>query len=108
MPNWSEGIVLPNFASQESQSRTLYAIRDTTDKKYTPLLNATTALIKGWKKLMGGFGREGERSGEFIRLYDLENDPEELNDLSASKPALAAELLHELKQKLDEVNAPYE
>ena len=41
-------------------------------------------------------------------LYDLKNDPEELNDLSASKRETAAELLNEIKQKLTEVNEPYQ
>jgi hypothetical protein len=42
-----------------------------------------------------------------IELFDLENDPEELNDLSISRQSLAAELKNELLQKLEEVNQPY-
>jgi hypothetical protein len=49
-------------------------------------------------------GAEGER----IELYNVQNDPEELNDLSSSKRETTAELLNELKQKLAEVNQPYQ
>ncbi len=49
-------------------------------------------------------GAEGER----IELYDIKNDPEELNDLSSSKRETTADLLNELKQKLAEVNQPYQ
>jgi hypothetical protein len=44
---------------------------------------------------------------ERIELYDLDNDPEELNDLSTSKRETTSELLNELKQKLTEVDEPY-
>ena len=49
-------------------------------------------------------GAEGER----IELYDIENDPEELNDLSSSKRDTTTDLLNELKQKLAKVNQPYQ
>ena len=49
-------------------------------------------------------GAEGER----IELYDIKNDPEELNDLSSSKRETTTDLLNELKQKLAEVNQPYQ
>lgn len=45
---------------------------------------------------------------ERIELYDLKNDPEELNDLATSKPATTVELGNELKQKLAQVNEPYQ
>ena len=46
--------------------------------------------------------------GECIELYDIKNDPEELNDLSSSKRETTADLLNELKQKLAKVNQPYQ
>ena len=53
-----------------------------------------------------GYQELGE-GGERIELYDIKNDPEELNDLSSAKRETTAELLNELKQKLSEVNEPY-
>ena len=46
--------------------------------------------------------------GERTELYDIKNDPEELNDLSTSKRETTTELLNELKQKLVEANLPYQ
>ena len=53
------------------------------------------------------FGYEELDGDEHSELYDLKNDPEELNDLSSLKRETTAELLNELKQKLAEVNEPY-
>ena len=53
----------------------------------------------GYEKL----GADDER----VELYDIKNDPEELNDLSPIKKETTAELLNELKQKLAEKNKPY-
>ena len=71
---------------------------------------ATTALIKGQYKLMYFFGYEelGGIGSERIELYDIENDPEELNDLYTTKRETSAELLNELKAKIAEVNEPYQ
>jgi len=54
------------------------------------------------------FGYEKLGTGnERVELYDINNDPEELNDLSTTKRETTAELLNEIKQKLTEVNEPY-
>ena len=49
----------------------------------------------------------GGAGSERIELYDLENDPEELNNLFKTKRETANELFDELKAKLTEVNKPY-
>ena len=73
-----------------------------------PLTEATVALIKGQYKLMYFFGYKQLGSGdERLELYDIESDPEELNDLASSKRGTAAEMLEEIKSKLTEVNRPY-
>jgi hypothetical protein len=46
-------------------------------------------------------------NSERVELYDIANDPEELNNLSSSKKETTAELLNEIKQKLTIVNKPY-
>jgi hypothetical protein len=45
---------------------------------------------------------------ERIELYDVENDPEELNDLYSTKRETASELLNELQQKQTEADRPYQ
>lgn len=79
--------------------------RDTTLQ--APFKKATLALMKGRYKLMYFFGYPELRGNERVELYDIESDPEELNELSAAQPDLAHELLSKLKSKLSEVNQPY-
>jgi arylsulfatase A-like enzyme len=104
---WLEGRILPPY-DEPNSGRNIFALEATKNEKYDPLKIATTALIKDQYKLMYFFGypRLGA-DGERIELYDIENDPEELNDLSTSKTETTTELLDELKQKLAEVNEPY-
>jgi arylsulfatase A-like enzyme len=106
--DWSDGSVMPPFKQAYDPERSLYAVQSLQGEQYLPLTEATVALIKGEYKLMYFFGyKELGTSGERIELYDIENDPEELNNLSSSKRETTAELLHELKQKLAEENKPY-
>ncbi|MGB7873445.1 MAG: sulfatase-like hydrolase/transferase [Anaerolineales bacterium] len=110
LADWIEGFVLPPFQPTKFDSeRSLYAVQARTNAQYEPLTIATTALIKGQYKLMYFFGYDelGGAGSERIEMYDLENDPEELNDLSSAKRETTVELLNELKQKITEVDKPY-
>ena len=107
---WSEGIILPPFSNVESnQDRSIYTLEARTNEQFKPLTTATVTLQKGNYKLLYFFGYEefGE-TGERVELYDIENDPEELNNLYSTKQELSLTLLNELKEKLAQVNAPYE
>jgi arylsulfatase A-like enzyme len=106
--NWSEGRVLPPFDKDFKADREIYALQSLDGEPYLPLTAVTTTLIRGQYKLIyflgyDELGAEGER----VELYDLKNDPDELNDLSSTKPETTAELLNEVKEKLAEVNEPY-
>jgi hypothetical protein len=106
--SWTEGVVLPPFSdSYPGENRSVYALEARKSGKYAPLRTATTTLRKGQYKLLYFFGYEELAGGERVELYDIENDPEEVNDLSATKRETAGELLNELKAKLAEVNEPY-
>ena len=107
--DWAEGVVLPPYSQTErGYSQSVYVVEAKRNKKYDPLKTVTVALIKGRYKLMYFFGYEElGTSNERAELYDIKNDPEELNDLSSSKRETTTELLSELKQKLAEVNEPY-
>ena len=107
--DWGEGRVMPPFNQAFDSERSVYVVQSLKSEQYLPLTVATTALIKGQYKLMYFFGYDelGSPGSERIELYDLKNDPEELNDISISKPETTAELLYEIKQKLAEVNEPY-
>ena len=108
--DWSEGIVLPPFASSRSElERDLYVVQAKENAQFAPLTVATIALVKGRYKLMYFFGYEElGANGERIELYDIENDPEEINDLYSIEKEIAAELFGEMKAKIAEVNKPYQ
>lgn len=109
--DWGEGTVLPPFnPAKLDPERNLYSVQARTNAQYESLKVATVSLVKGQYKLMYfiGYDELGGLGSERIELYDLKNDPEELNDLAASKSETTAELLNELKQKLAQVNEPYQ
>ena len=109
--DWVEGVVLPPFSDSAltmEKSRSIYVLEAKRNRNQnSPLTFATVALFKKRYKLMYFFGYEELGGSEHIELYDLNNDPEELNDLSSSKREITAELLNEIKRKLAEVNEPF-
>jgi arylsulfatase A-like enzyme len=104
IPEWCAGQILPTFGSSGQDSvRTLFALEAKTNPKVGPLKVGTAALIKGRYKLVRYFGYDKAR--DFYELYDLENDPEELEDLSRLKIlSLASELKEELALRIEEAN----
>jgi hypothetical protein len=64
-------------------------------------------LLKDRYKLLYYFGYERQGIPTFARLYDVQSDPEELEDLFLSRKAMASALLTELKAQISEVNQPY-
>ena len=110
MAGWVEGVVLPPFSDLYPSERNIYAVEARQNGKRVPLSIATTTLIKEQYKLMYffGYGELGGKGSERVEMYDLLNDPEELNDLYAAKRETSAELLNELKVKIAEANEPFQ
>lgn len=105
IPPWIEGEVLPSFRTDNSESdRPIYVVEAKSNPKFGPITKATLAIRRGPYKLIY-YSYEGFDG--VVELFDLENDPEELNDLSVSHQSLASELKNELLKKLVEVNRPY-
>ena len=107
--NWTEGEVLPPFAPVEADpERSVYSVQAEKSEQYGPLTIATLSVRKGDYKLMYFFGYEELGSeGERVELYNIKDDPEELNNLYGVEKKIGQELLDELKSKLKEVNLPY-
>lgn len=107
VPDWCEGEVLPLFGGSgaDNSERSVFVVEAQKNPKYAPLTTATVALIKGQYKLIHYFGYDGFENE--YELYDLANDPEEMADLYPSQKSLAADLENELREKLREVNQPY-
>jgi arylsulfatase A-like enzyme len=108
-PAWTEGTLLPPFSATEPQpERAIYSLNAKSNDPATPLTHATAMIVSGSHKLVYFFGyKELGKGVERVELYDIESDPEELNDLYAKQKDTGANLLHQLKEKLKEVNQPY-
>lgn len=102
LPELCEGQPLPALGGVEASERTIYAIEAKTNAAHGPLTEATIALVKDHYKLIHYRGYK-DYHGQY-ELYDLENDPEEVEDLYPNHP-LAGELQDELDKKLGEVNS---
>lgn len=107
-PYWTEGEVLPPFSDQAPDSnRDIYVMQAKDTKKHDPFTKATLTMIRGRYKIMYFFGYPELGGKERVELYDIENDPEELNDLYSTMPEIGSVLLKDLKAKLAEMNKPY-
>jgi arylsulfatase A-like enzyme len=99
IPNFIQGEVLPGFGSATRQAdRGVYALEAKLSSKQDPTRICTLAMIKGRYKLIRYLGYESEMDDE---LYDLANDPEEVENLASGNEKLAEEMGAELKIKLE-------
>jgi arylsulfatase A-like enzyme len=106
IPAWTEGAVLPPFAIPDPQ-RSVFVVRAAKNDPAAPITRASTAIVRGNHKLLYFFGLREKGIDELVKLYDLEKDPEEMTDLSASRRDVAEALLTELKARIRERNQPY-
>lgn len=110
IPDWVEGaILLPygEITSSQEQNR-IYAVQAKFNEPTFPLTEVSIAHIRENYKLTYYLGYDEIMEGEKYQLFDIQADPEEMNDLSQSKQETANELLNLVKTKLEEVNDPYE
>ena len=107
LPDWTDGRVLPPYGDEMGE-RDVYSLQAIGTEKEAPVDKATAVIIRGRYKLIYFFGYAdlgGDR--QLVELYNLEDDPQELRDLSQEQVELTAELLTALRAKLDDVNSPY-
>ncbi|HKI55098.1 MAG TPA: hypothetical protein VJ987_13305, partial [Anaerolineales bacterium] len=108
-PDWFEGQVLPPFSDTEANpDRSLFAVEAKFSPKNKPLNPVSTMIVKGNYKLiyLAGYDELGQDSSS-LELYDLEKDPEELQNLADSKPSILVELRNELLTEMQKADKPY-
>ena len=106
VPNWIEGILLPPFANESlTTDRSIFAIEAKSNPKTGRLKRATIAMIKGDYKIICYRGHEGYDG--VYELFNLHDDPEELNNLFTTLPEIASQLQREVLAKIDEKDAPF-
>ena len=88
------------MASMQSD-RPIVTLRGKGIEDGKPIHKGSAMLIRGNYKLIYVFGYVGDlEGGELTELYDLEDDPEELNDLAPSRPDIVDKMVQELKSNL--------
>jgi N-acetylglucosamine-6-sulfatase len=108
IPEWIEGQVLPPFSEQPpDEERSIFAVEAKSNPKLAPLTRkVTVAMIKESNKLIYYIGYPDLEDQH--ELYNLADDPQELNNLYNSEKSLAALMQAELEEKLRQVNIPYD
>ena len=103
-PAWCEGQVLPVSGNLEPPAdRDIFSMDAKSSSKDGPLHRRTVALIKDNHKLVHFAGYDGY--DDVYEMYDLEHDPEEMNDIYSSRVETASELTGILRAKWAEVAA---
>lgn len=99
-------MVLPPYsAGTVEEERPIFAMQARKSRKLDPITNASLSIRRGRHKLIHYMGSvEGAPDG-WSTVYDLVEDPEELQDLAAARPDLRDELLAELMSGLARSNA---
>jgi len=106
IPDVVDGRVLPGFGGVEDDERSIFSLFAAQNPVQKPLQRAVLAMHKGGYKLIAYFGYPGH--DDVYELYNLEEDPEELNDLSAVDDATLVRLKDEMLENLADANHPYE
>ena len=107
IPDWSEGQVLPALGGTEDGERSIYMMDAKVNPAFGPLTVGSFAIRKGKYKLIYYKGYEQYKGKDAFELYDMESDPEELNDLYSGNPSIAKPLQDELTGKIEAENSKY-
>jgi len=100
----SEGHILPGIIPQTSpqSERAIFAIQAKSNSKFKPLTKGTIMMVKGHYKLINYSGYSEVKNA--YELYNLEEDPEELNDLYKKNNPISESLKIELQQQIEHHN----
>lgn len=101
IPSWVEGKVLPPYSDEQLDlERGVYAVEAKDSLKYGPINPASLMIVKDGYKLTYYTGWDRQKDKDpLIELYAIEDDPEELNNLSKELPDLRRTLLEELLER---------
>ncbi len=92
-----EGLLLPGFGGIEDQDRVIFSMCTQQSAKLRPLTTVTYSVIQWPYKLIRYSGYQGYNNID--EMYNLENDPNELNNLVGKKHTIANKLKTELLKK---------
>lgn len=105
IPAWAEGKLLPGLGGVDDEGRSVFSMDAKTNSSFTPLVSFSISITRGHHRL--AYYNYRENNYQRYEFFDLNADPDELNDLYPSSPALAIEMKDELLQKIEEIDRPY-
>src|SRR6266498_604775 len=106
IPEWVEGKLLPKFGGVKDDHRSLFSMDAKMNSSFTPMLNFSMSITRDHHRL--AYYCYPKDSYQKYEFYDLDADPEEINNLYPSSPSLDRKMQDELLQKIAEVNKPFQ
>lgn len=107
-PDWCEGEILPVFRTTPTDpQRTIYSVNAKANEKLKPITKASISMLKGDYRLSAYLGYPELGGKNRYELYNLAEDPHELEDLYTPANTIAAQMIEELNDKLAEVDQPF-
>jgi arylsulfatase A-like enzyme len=107
IPEWVEGDILPpyNLGGENTQRSVFAAEAKSFEQQYGEINPGSFMIVKDGYKLTYYTGWDQLEDGRtLIEMFYIENDPEEMDDLSTSHQNIANDLLKELQDKVVEGN----
>lgn len=106
VPAWSEGRLLPGFGGIEDASRSIFPMIAKDNAAFRPIQHATFSMIKMPYELFffTGYPDHPDR----FELYDLREDPQELQNLFSKDITTASHLKDELLEAIATANRNYQ
>ncbi|HTP02446.1 MAG TPA: sulfatase-like hydrolase/transferase [Anaerolineales bacterium] len=108
VPAWCEGTLLPEVGGASDPERSIFMMDAKENPAFAPLTNASFALRKGRYKLIYDVGfqkHDNDNKAAHFELYDIEADPEELNNIQRTATSVADAMGGELLSRIDTENA---
>ena len=90
----SEGVALPSLGGTEDNDRIIFSMYTQQNAKLKPLTNVTYSAIQWPYKLINYRGYQGY--DDIVELYNLETDPDELNNLAKENHTIVGFLKGEI------------
>ncbi len=105
IPSWIEGRLLPGFGGTEDASRSIFPMMAKDNAMFRPIEHATFTIIKGAYELFFFTGYPDHPDA--FELYNLQDDPDELNDLYKKDITTASQMKAELLEAVSAANRDY-
>ena len=106
IPRWVEGRILPGFGGTEDTARSIFPMMAKDNAAFQPLTRATFAMIKGGHELLLYTGYPGHN--DQYELYDLDEDPDELQNLFSRDITTASRMKEELLEAVNAANRNFQ